>query len=527
MASPRTSRFEFRSDSGGSLEGPLEWTRGQIVIHCAPGSLPNARVTRNDVPLSLSERVVDDSIRLVADWPLSGPGNYRLRLELSRSLVEESQWTVEPSKLSNSAFRTLLDDLEHRLPVSIAMSLSELGATTGSDLRAPVEGTSAAEEVARLRRTVMKGPDGPGLATILEEIAQDPHEVLADREIWVPAVGARRVTPVGLIRAASNGSNQWTDGLPGRLPDARAESSVDVYENRLLKSFVDQVEHRLRRLRRFLLSKNEVDLLADIESMEMAVRRGRLQASFLDSVGTLGQTPTRVTMVLVKKPPYRKLLELLLDFRRRARVRLEEPGLDSPLEKLPALYEKWGTLIAIQAVLDLGLEQGFVVTKHRLFGRALADAWIEVLSDGKSALELRHPGLGIQISVVPQRTFSRNASPFRSVSFQQVPDLTIEVEDLDGTKALYLLDPKYKLDSESGGAPMDGKPKKADIDKMHAYRDAIRDDEGNRVVRLAAILYPGQTKRFDDGLAALSAVPGAGGALSEEIKALLRPAFSD
>jgi hypothetical protein len=33
------------------------------------------------------------------------------------------------------------------------------------------------------------------------------------------------------------------------------------------------------------------------------------------------------------------------------------------------------------------------------------------------------------------------------------------------------------------------RPKKVDIDAMHSYGDAIRDESGNRVVRFAAILF--------------------------------------
>ena len=58
------------------------------------------------------------------------------------------------------------------------------------------------------------------------------------------------------------------------------------------------------------------------------------------------------------------------------------------------------------------------------------------------------------------------------------------------------------------GLAPDGKPKKADIDTMHAYRDAIRDEQGRHVVRYAAILYPGPEVRFDEGLEALQSVPG-------------------
>lgn len=36
-----------------------------------------------------------------------------------------------------------------------------------------------------------------------------------------------------------------------------------------------------------------------------------------------------------------------------------------------------------------------------------------------------------------------------------------------------------------------GQATKPDIDKMHAYRDAIRDESGSRVVRSAAILFSG------------------------------------
>jgi hypothetical protein len=203
---------------------------------------------------------------------------------------------------------------------------------------------------------------------------------------------------------------------------------------------------------------------------------------------------------------------------------LDDPALEAPLEGLPVLYEKWGTLVAIQAVLELGDELGYVVTRHRLFRHGHLGAWIEILPDGRPALELHHPDHGTKVSIVPQRTYSPNGSPLRSLSFQQKPDLTIEVEGPDGVRDLYLLDPKYRLDSEGPAAPSgDGKPKKADIDKMHAYRDAIRDAEGRRAVRLAAILYPGESKRFDGGLAALSAIPGAERTLKEEIKTLIRP----
>jgi predicted component of viral defense system (DUF524 family) len=91
---------------------------------------------------------------------------------------------------------------------------------------------------------------------------------------------------------------------------------------------------------------------------------------------------------------------------------------------------------------------------------------------------------------------------------------------------VYLFDPKYKLEGELiEGESADGKPKKTDIDKMHAYRDAVRGEDGIRVVRYAAILYPGPEVRYSEGLEALRAYPGADQDLEKRIRILLRRAL--
>jgi predicted component of viral defense system (DUF524 family) len=108
--------------------------------------------------------------------------------------------------------------------------------------------------------------------------------------------------------------------------------------------------------------------------------------------------------------------------------------------------------------------------------------------------------------VRPQRRYERVQHGLRSLSFQQRPDIAIEIERPGGDNDVWLFDPKYKLDSEElEGEDPQARPKKVDIDAMHSYRDAIRDERGNRVVRYAAILYPDQTQMYMLGLAALRA----------------------
>jgi hypothetical protein len=107
------------------------------------------------------------------------------------------------------------------------------------------------------------------------------------------------------------------------------------------------------------------------------------------------------------------------------------------------------------------------------------------------------------------------------VSFSQVPDIAIELSRPGSLTSILLLDPKYKLESEDGAEPSDGTPKKVDVDKMHAYRDAIRDPSGRRAVAFAATLYPGKTVRYGADVAAIGAVPEAGEELQGRVGSIV------
>lgn len=74
--------------------------------------------------------------------------------------------------------------------------------------------------------------------------------------------------------------------------------------------------------------------------------------------------------------------------------------------------------------------------------------------------------------------------------------------------------------------PSHDKGPKADIDKMHAYRDAIRDPYGRRVVAYAGVLYPGPYVRYSPGLEAIGADPEKREALDSRLGATLETFLS-
>jgi len=155
---------------------------------------------------------------------------------------------------------------------------------------------------------------------------------------------------------------------------------------------------------------------------------------------------------------------------------------------------------------------------------------VKILADGQPALVLQHPEDNRTITITPQRSFARKSRPFRSTSLPQRPDITVELTTSSGERTLLAFDPKYKLRSEflsvfAGDDSLEGQPgqpKKVDIDKMHAYRDAIRDEDGNPGISYAAILYPGATVTYDDGgVGALTALPGSSESLLANLRRLI------
>jgi predicted component of viral defense system (DUF524 family) len=467
--SPPISRFRFRRRDGTLAAAPEEWVPGYLEIHTPPEQWMTVGVSLQGAQLPLSLRKLGDETLVLADWPRSGAGHYQLEYE-GPDGREVATWTVEPRKISTAAFKDLLAELEE-LPVSIAVTLQHLGALAGVKLLPPGE-TTIAQELLRIQRAIRGTSSRRGLASVLHTLSSDPYAVLHSHSFWVPVERARRVRPAELTRAYTRGHNIGAERIPERVPDTRVEHTVDVYENRLLRTFHDEVQRRLHRLLLRLETTTKADSAADARDLGEELRRARLEASFLDQVGVPHHLPTRLTMVLLRRPEYRAALEGFLEFRRATSVRIEDPALEAPLKNLPSLYQTWGVTHVIDAVARTAAELGYRLELERLLYRDSRGVFAQLLRDGRPALVLRHQSLGRTVRVIPERTYGRRGARLHSSSYDQRPDVAIEVEDDDGGTRVIIFDPKYKLDSEEiEGEIRDARPKKIDIDKMHAYRD--------------------------------------------------------
>lgn len=372
----------------------------------------------------------------------------------------------------------------------------------------------------------MGTPSRPGLTQVLLALARDPHQMLRAREVWVPERRARRPHPSRLSLALTRGPHGAQTQDRRLILDSQVEHTPDVYENRLLKAYVYQVQLRLRRLVRALEGGTLAALLAEVQGLSWQLQPAFRQAAFLDDVSLLAHLPTQLTVVRLMRPPYRAALEGYLEVHRSAAVRLEEPALEVPLEQLPALYQLWGTLEILKVLLEVAATCGYQVEAQRLVGRDATGIYLRVLPDGEPVVTLLHPSQGTRVLLIPERKYGKRGR-LRNISYEQRPDVAVEIHPVQRASRVLVFDPKYRLEGEvSEGLAPDGKPKKADIDKVHAYRDAIQDEQGRQVVEYAAILYPGSEVRFDAGLEALQSVPGKDQGLETWIGEVLSAALA-
>lgn len=525
MDLPPTSKLAFLTTSGETLTAPLESQPALLEIRVPQSHWQEARLWLQNKELPLCLKRLGEKIHILTDWPRCDPGYYQLKLEY-KGEIEDYTITVWPQKISRESFAQMLEDLDARLPTSVAIALQRTGALAGLKLPQFSE-TTLAQELVRLRRAAKGTENRAGLIEILPKLADTPHQILKNNEIWVRQDRVRRPSPNGLVKAFYRGHNLDATGRPISFPDVRVEHTFDVYENQLVKLFFELVNQRLKRVRYILDADKKENLLNEVELLVKQLTKARQQSAFLDEVSQPKSLPNQITMVLLKRPAYHAVLQGYLEFIRSPTVRLEESDIDAPLEKLHRLYQIWGTLWVIVTLLEVAAQKGYQVEKQCLVSKDKSGVYVRVLPNGKPAVILTHPQHKTTVKLIPERTYGKDGE-LHSASVLLRPDVVVEIKLPDGSHRVYLFDPKYKLYSEKQeNISKEAKPKTDDIQKMHTYHDAIQDSGGKQVVCYAAILYPGSFLSYSRGkIEALPAYPGNEAELQHHLLRVLDQALN-
>jgi anti-sigma-K factor RskA len=115
----------------------------------------------------------------------------------------------------------------------------------------------------------------------------------------------RHPEPRELIRSMRKPGNLDEQGRPVYTLDERRSLTADIYENRVVKQTVENVQRRLAELGR----DEDPTVSGEAQVLARVLEGARRQASFLDDVGFVARTDMP-TATLTQDPLYRRMMAM-------------------------------------------------------------------------------------------------------------------------------------------------------------------------------------------------------------------------
>ena len=381
-----------------------------------------------------------------------------------------------------------------------------------------------------------RAPERVRLLPALEMIVREPHRLWRSDRRDVRIEAMTRVdahTPLDLVTrpgtavvesSLSPSGARLAERLGWRLPEVVSERKIrpttDTLENRFVKAFIGQARTIIGRMRSAVGARRpdafQRNLLQDCDRMEASLMP-TARHSMWDEVGRMVRIPFSST-VLQRRRGYRRVLQHFSRIRLAPMIPLDKKGMRDLLElkNIALLYELW-------TFFRLVHEISAVLGRPPFRSGRLTSGPFQTDFAAGGTFEW-DPG----VHLVYNQRFSRSRrGEGHSYSVPLIPDIALRIRDGPNT-GLHLFDAKFRVqaltdvgiasdeqdDDVEKTAERAGSFKRADIYKMHAYRDAIPE------ARSVWILYPGGEYRFlgvagGGGVAGGRVVSSAEGLLGE------------
>ncbi|WP_328811372.1 DUF2357 domain-containing protein [Rhodococcus sp. NBC_00294] len=439
----------------------------------------------------------------MAEVPLHGRlkprrwiGTVVLRIECSTGTAVLPIEVRSRKLLYRSEYRWMLAGISDKLVdlVLHAFSPSEVAAFTaspdGEDARTVYQ--RFASLTARLR--------SPDVQAALARIDRDPHRLYDAHEEERPLQRARpdhrtlsRSAGKGDISVAIGGSSF---AFPRRIASTAFEETVDTPANRFVRFMLEEWRDHARTVRAILAaapvdsdSRTKGLMLAHDVEDELDVH---LSSSTLRHVGRFDPART-ATNVVQRRAGYRELyaqwLQSLLAFEVSW---TSDDRIPAGTRDIAQSYETWCFLQILSIVEQIAGKTADLAGAYTASNGGLQ---IDLSRGRVFSVNTTSFGAPLTLSLHYNKTFSTSSHASWSVGMR--PDITLVITPKDeSTKVVVHFDAKYRIDTVGAswsGNPEDdeqvevlGTAKRGDIEKMHAYRDAIRRSVGSYV------LFPGR-----------------------------------
>ncbi|MCK6533076.1 MAG: restriction endonuclease-like protein [Polyangiaceae bacterium] len=371
------------------------------------------------------------------------------------------------------------------------------------------------------------------LGPSLRRVVAQPHRKLVPRGRVVPLERARLVGTRGLVRILEQ-PGDWIgvergyggplalalrNHLPEQIEEDHRTATLDTPENRFVLMFLElcrSIVERTRNTASAWSGFSRSRLLDDCDRIQRVLAPIRSHAMWRD-VGQLAHVPAG-SSVLQRQYGYRDVLRHYVRLRLVSRIPLDDDAVEDllGLKDVATLYELWCFFAVVDAARAC-LGRPVEASTPRVEPGQLTVPWgfRVAWSDGSE--------LFYNASFTPK---SKDPA-FRSTSVVLRPDVTLRIPD-GPARGVHLFDAKFRLQAlpTDDADDVDATFKRADLYKMHTYRDAIPS------ARSAWIIYPGTEERFFatsggagcDGVGGVPGLPGDLEAIRSRVRRVLQSA---
>ena len=165
--------------------------------------------------------------------------------------------------------------------------------------------TSEPDQLTTLRRAVRGGGGTSGLAAVLPLLQIAHRRELRTEPHWAKEELVRHPEPRELIRSMRKPGNLDEQGRPVYTLDERRSLTADIYENRVVKQTVENVQRRLDQLSK----DDDQQVRGEAQALARVLEGALRQAPFLDEVGFVGRADMP-TATLTQDPLYRRMMAM-------------------------------------------------------------------------------------------------------------------------------------------------------------------------------------------------------------------------
>lgn len=359
------------------------------------------------------------------------------------------------------------------------------------------------------------------------------HNIIEHEKV-VPIHKAKRIsrktrkhlrTKPYLLQEADNGFIEVGQKryMPRTVIEIRKETTIDIFENQMVKYIIRQVIKRIETLENILGTHNSLEYKESINNRYQLGHKKKVLNTYLEKhFKKISDIMPRNSMSLVfqMSPGYKDAYK---------RYKILSKGLDlgddlfkiTP-KKIYELYEMWCYVKLHQILYDLG----YGVKDYGIIGHRDNGLYLKLNTDIETAMIYQKDDQALRL------WYNKNYSV---PTTNQRPDTVLYIENLSSDqKRTYIFDAKYRLKVDPDGTQG---PMEADINVMHRYRDAIVSqlDDGFKYKYEtfgAYVMFPCSDEaafknhRFyksieEINIGAFPMLPGASGLITEHLKKIL------